>query len=49
LSNGSSIELREKREEPQAEAPAWELISPTGLLMEFGPGLRWTISDAQVR
>lgn len=40
--------LRLIPEPPEAsdDPPNWELITPDGLLLEFGPGLRWRISDA---
>jgi hypothetical protein len=27
----------------------WELITPDGLALEFGPGLRWQIAGAAAR
>lgn len=31
---------------PSDDPPNWELITPDGVLLEFGPGLRWQISGA---
>lgn len=28
------------------DPPSWELMTPEGLVLEFGPGLRWQISGA---
>lgn len=28
------------------DPPNWELITPDGLALEFGPGLRWQIASA---
>lgn len=36
------------REAPN-DPPNWELISPEGLALEFGPGLRWQIASADTR
>jgi hypothetical protein len=33
---------------PMRIPPYWELISPDGLVLEFGPGVRWQISSADV-
>jgi hypothetical protein len=50
LSDGSSLDVypstdahpaRDVRDEP----PSWELIAPGGLVLEFGPGLRWQIAS----
>ncbi|HTZ62832.1 MAG TPA: hypothetical protein VMB51_01870 [Solirubrobacteraceae bacterium] len=54
LSDGSQLAIKpsapveatapEARDDP----PYWELISPAGFALEFGPGLRWQISAADV-
>ena len=28
------------------DPPSWELITPSGVLLAFGPGLRWQVSGA---
>jgi hypothetical protein len=35
--------------EASDDPPNWELITPDGLVLEFGPGLRWQISGADTR
>jgi hypothetical protein len=32
--------------EAEDDPPYWELISPAGVVLEFGPGVRWQISSA---
>jgi hypothetical protein len=50
LSDGSSLDVHptKDRHAPDAsgrdEPPSWELIAPSGLVLEFGPGLRWQIA-----
>ena len=34
------------RQDAPDDAPYWELITPAGLALEFGPGMRWQISSA---
>jgi hypothetical protein len=44
LSDGATLQIRPTAE-PGADAlPTWELITPTGLALEFGPGIRWRIA-----
>ncbi len=49
LSDGSSLDVNPiassqmVRNEERNEPPSWELITPSGLVLEFGPGLRWQI------
>lgn len=31
------------------DPPGWELITPDGLVLEFGPGVRWQIGSADIR
>jgi DNA-binding CsgD family transcriptional regulator len=45
LSDGSLTVVPGPREASD-DPPNWDLISPEGLLLEFGPGLRWQISSA---
>lgn len=50
LSNGTSLDVnptggsQTARSEDHGEPPSWELIAPSGLVLEFGPGLRWQIT-----
>lgn len=39
-STDAHVAASEVRDEP----PSWELIAPSGLVLEFGPGLRWQIA-----
>lgn len=46
LSDGSALVVRPADVGGEDDPPNWELISPTGILLEFGPGVRWQISAA---
>ncbi len=46
LSNDSLLRVRPAAPEADDDPPNWELITPDGLVLEFGPGLRWQISSA---
>lgn len=46
LSDGSALELKPFRSKAPDDPPNWEVITPNGLVLEFGPGLRWQISRA---
>jgi hypothetical protein len=46
LGDGSSFVVRPERQEATDDPPNWELITPDGLALEFGPGVRWQISRA---
>lgn len=46
LSNGSVFDVRPSAHEAEDDPPNWELITPGGVLLEFGPGVRWQISSA---
>lgn len=35
--------------ESQDDPPYWELITPGGVALEFGPGVRWQISSADAQ
>ena len=48
LSDGSSLDVRPTAREASDDPPNWELITPGGLVLEFGPGMRWQISSADV-
>lgn len=43
LSDGSFLDVRSASPEARDDPPSWELIAPSGLVLEFGPGLRWQI------
>lgn len=46
LSDGDALKVSPARREATDDPPNWELITPDGLALEFGPGLRWQISPA---
>jgi len=46
LSDGSLLDIKPAEAEAEDDPPYWELISPAGLVLEFGPGVRWQISGA---
>ncbi|MDQ3725370.1 MAG: hypothetical protein M3335_05705 [Actinomycetota bacterium] len=46
LSDGSLFCVKPAEQEAHDDPPNWELILPGGVLLEFGPGLRWQISSA---
>jgi hypothetical protein len=46
LSDGSALDVRPAGIEAQDDPPNWELVSPSGVVLEFGPGMRWQISGA---
>ena len=46
LSDGSVLDVKPAAVEAEDDPPNWELVSPTGIVLEFGPGLRWQISGA---
>jgi hypothetical protein len=46
LSDGSVLDVRPAAIEAQDDPPNWELVSPSGIVLEFGPGMRWQISGA---
>lgn len=47
LSNGTVLDVRPSgSHEADDDPPNWELITPGGVLLEFGPGVRWQISGA---
>jgi hypothetical protein len=49
LSDGGTLAVTPARGEAHDDPPSWELITPDGLALEFGPGLRWQISSADAR
>jgi hypothetical protein len=46
LSDGSVLAIRPVAYSSDDDPPTWELISPAGIALEFGPGVRWQISGA---
>ena len=46
LSDGSMLDIKPAAAETMDDPPYWELISPAGVVLEFGPGVRWQISGA---
>jgi hypothetical protein len=46
LSDGSLLDIKPANQEAKDDPPNWELISPDGVALEFGPGVRWQISGA---
>jgi hypothetical protein len=46
LSDGTMLDVTPAAAEATDDPPNWELVSPGGLLLEFGPGMRWQIGDA---
>jgi hypothetical protein len=49
LSDGSLFDIKPVAAEAEDDPPYWEVISPGGLVLEFGPGVRWQISRADAR
>ena len=48
LSDGSVLDIKPAAIEAEDDPPNWELVSPAGIVLEFGPGFRWQISSADV-
>jgi len=46
LSDDSLLDIRPGTRESDEDPPYWELITPGGVVLEFGPGVRWQISSA---
>jgi len=46
LSDGSLLDVKPAVHEADDDPPNWELITPGGVVLEFGPGVRWQISSA---
>ncbi len=46
LSDGSTLDIKPTAVESESDPPYWEVISPAGVVLEFGPGVRWQISSA---
>lgn len=48
LSDGSALAIEPARADALDDPPSWEMVSPNGIALEFGPGMRWRISGADV-
>jgi hypothetical protein len=48
LADGSMLDIKPAAADADDDPPYWELISPAGVVLEFGPGVRWQISGADV-
>jgi hypothetical protein len=46
LADGSALVINPGRHGAEDDPPNWELLTPDGLALEFGPGLRWQIARA---
>jgi hypothetical protein len=46
LSDGSVLDVKPAAREAEDDPPHWELITPDGVVLEFGPGVRWQISSS---
>jgi hypothetical protein len=46
LSDGSLLDVKPAAREAGDDPPNWELITPGGVVLEFGPGVRWQIGSA---
>ena len=46
LSGGERLRVVPGPPEAEDDPPSWELVTPDRLLLEFGPGIRWRISNA---
>jgi hypothetical protein len=49
LSDGSFLDVKPAAREAEDDPPNWELITPGGVILEFGPGVRWQIGSADGR
>jgi len=49
LSDGSVLDVKPADREAEDDPPTWELITPRGVALEFGPGVRWQIGSADSR
>jgi hypothetical protein len=46
LSDGTVLSIKPAEVNAADDPPYWELISPAGIVLEFGPGVRWQVSGA---
>ena len=49
LSAGGTFKVLPGARESSDDPPNWELFTPEGVLLEFGPGLRWQIAGTDSR
>jgi hypothetical protein len=49
LSDGAIFKVIPGPQESSDDPPNWELFTPEGILLEFGPGVRWQIAGADSR
>ncbi|HVC07537.1 MAG TPA: hypothetical protein VND98_08150 [Solirubrobacterales bacterium] len=49
LSDGNQLVVVPAADEGDDDLPDWELITPDGIVLEFGPGLRWQVASAEAR
>jgi hypothetical protein len=49
LSDGSTLDVKPAARVAEDDPPNWELITPGGVVLEFGPGVRWQIGSADSR
>lgn len=49
LSDGWLLGVQPAAREAEDDPPNWELITPGGVVLEFGPGVRWQIGSADSR
>ena len=49
LSDGSHLVVVPAADEEYDDPPNWELITPEGIVLEFGPGLHWQVASAEAR
>jgi len=49
LSDGSVLGVKPAEREAEDDPLNWELITPGGVVLEFGPGVRWQIGSADSR
>jgi hypothetical protein len=46
LAGGAVLAVKPAKSASEGDPPYWELITPGGAALEFGPGARWQISSA---
>lgn len=49
LSDESVLDVKPAPVDAEDDPPNWELIDPAGVVLEFGPGMRWQFSSADTR
>ena len=45
----SVFDVKPAEREAEDDPPNWELITPGGVVLEFGPGVRWRIGSVDSR